>query len=107
LSIAVGAAAAKGRPAVAAALIAAGAVSGYWNLKLLTFSDLDVVAGSRSVWRKYSDLAESTCIGDVRRHVEYGLRFYSNNRLRPCTLDPQPYALMGDPPRREPTVDPN
>jgi 4-amino-4-deoxy-L-arabinose transferase-like glycosyltransferase len=107
LSAAVGAAAVKGRPAVAAVLIGAGAVSGYWDLKALTFRDLDAAAGSRSVWREYSDLTETTCIGDVRRHVEYGLRYYSNDRLRPCVLDPQPYPLNGDPPRREPTVDAN
>lgn len=104
LSVAVGTAAAKGRRALAAALVAAGAASGYLSLKLMTFHELDAVAGSRLIWRRYADQAENTCIGDVRRHVEYGLRYYSNNRLRPCTLDPQPYALHGDPPRREPTV---
>ena len=107
LTVAVGAAAAKGRPTIATALVAAGAAVGYWNLKSLTFRDLDAVAGSRSVWREQSDLADSTCIGEVRRYVEYGLRYYSNNRLRPCALDPQPFTLNGDPPRREPTVDPN
>lgn len=107
LTAGVGAAAAKGRPAVAAALVSAGAAVGYWNLKSLTFSDLDAVAGSRSVWQEQSDLADSTCIGDVRRHVEYGLRYYSDDRLRPCTLDPRPYRLSGDPPRREPTADAN
>jgi hypothetical protein len=106
LSVAVGAAAAKGRQAAAAVLVAAGATAGYWNLKSLTFRDLDAVAGSRSLWRERSDLADSTCIGDVRRHFEYGLRYYSHNRLRPCALDPQPYMLNGDPPQREPTADP-
>jgi 4-amino-4-deoxy-L-arabinose transferase-like glycosyltransferase len=103
LAVAVGGAAAAGRPAVAAALVTAGAAVGYWNLKSLTFRDLDAVAGSRSVWREYSGMADSTCIGDVRRHVEYGLRYYSDNQLRPCALDPKPFMLIGDPPRREPT----
>jgi 4-amino-4-deoxy-L-arabinose transferase-like glycosyltransferase len=107
LTIGVGAAATKGQPAVAAALVAAGATVGYWNLKSQTFSDLDTAAGSRSVWQEQSDLVDSTCIGDVRRHVEYGLRYYSDDRLRPCALAPQPFTLNGDPPRREPTVDPN
>lgn len=106
LTVGVGVAAAKGQRAVAAALVAAGATVGYWNLKSRTFSDLDAVAGSRSVWREQSKLVDSTCIGDVRRHVEYGLRYYSDNRLRPCALDPQPFTLNGDPTRREPTVDP-
>jgi 4-amino-4-deoxy-L-arabinose transferase-like glycosyltransferase len=107
LAAIVGAAAAKGRPAVAAALVAIGAAGGYWNLKLLTFQDLDAVAGSRSVWQEQSKLVDSSCIGDVRRHVEYGLRYYSDDRLRPCSLDPQPFRLNGDPPRREPSDDPN
>lgn len=107
LAAAVGAVAATGRPAVAAALVAAGAAVGYWNLKSLTFGDLDAVAGSRSVWQEQSDLADSTCIGDVRRHAEYGLRYYSENRLRPCALDPKPFHLNGDPPRREPAGDAN
>ena len=107
LTAAVGAAAAKGRPAVAAALVAAGAAVGYWNLKSLTFRDLDAVAGSRSVWREQADRVDSTCIGDVRRHVEYGLRYYSDNRLQPCAQHPQPFTIEGDPPRREPTTDPN
>ncbi len=103
LGVAVGAAAAKARLALASALIASGAVGGYLNLKLLTFSKLDIVAGSRSFWQNYSDQAESTCIGDVRRHVEYGLRYYSGDRLRPCALAPKRYHLTGDPPRRQPT----
>jgi 4-amino-4-deoxy-L-arabinose transferase-like glycosyltransferase len=107
LAVWAGVAAAKGRPAVAAALVAAGAAVGYWNLKSLTFSSLDAVAGSRSIWREQADLVDSTCIGDVRRHVEYGLRYYSGNRLRPCALDPKPFVLTGDPPRREPPADSN
>lgn len=107
LSVAIGAAAMKGRLALATALIASGAVGGYLNLKSQTFQKLDAVAGSRSFWQEYSDQAGNTCIGDVRRHVEYGLRFYSDNRLRPCTLDPQPFHLTGDPPLRQPTADPN
>jgi 4-amino-4-deoxy-L-arabinose transferase-like glycosyltransferase len=107
LTICVGAAAAKGEPTIAAALVAVGATVGYWNLKSLTFNDLDAAAGSRSVWREQADVVGSTCIGDVRRHVEYGLRYYSDDRLRPCTLDPQPFALKGDPPRRVPIVDAN
>jgi 4-amino-4-deoxy-L-arabinose transferase-like glycosyltransferase len=107
LAVCAGVAAAKGRPAVAAALVAAGAAVGYWNLKSLTFSSLDAVAGSRSIWREQADLVDSTCIGDVRRHVEYGLRYYSGNRLRPCALDPKPFVLNGDPPRREPLANSN
>ena len=102
-----GAAAAKRKPTVAAALVAAGAAFGYLNLKHLTFSDLDAAAGSRSVWREHANAAGSTCIGDVRRHVQYGLRYYSDDRLRPCVLDPQPFTLKGDPPLLVSTVDLN
>ena len=107
LAVAVGRAAAAAKPALATALVAVGAAVGYWNLKSLTFSNLDAVAGSRSVWVERSNVVNSTCIGDVRRHVEYGLRYYSDDRLRPCAVDPRPFALNGDPPRLEPASKPN
>jgi 4-amino-4-deoxy-L-arabinose transferase-like glycosyltransferase len=100
LAATVGLTAKKGKPAIATLLVAAGATFGYWNLKSITFNDLDESAGSRFIWSHVQDDADTLCLGDLRRHVEYGLRYYSSNRLRPCRESQMPFVLSGDPPVR-------
>lgn len=101
LAIFAGLAGAKGKPALAAALIGIGATAGYWNLKSITFHDLDIAAGTRTLWQEHRADAAEICIGEVRRHVEYGLRYYSEGKLDPCSTSPRSFALTGDPPQRE------
>ena len=88
-----------GRPGWALALVAAGAVAGLTDLKRRVFPALDAVAGARGVWVQAAPQAEDVCVGDVRRHVKYGLAFYSKNSIPPCTEQTRPFRIEGDPPR--------
>lgn len=97
--------ASKGRTLLATGLIATGATFGYWNLKTTAFSDLDRAAGSRAIWMEIRDSNEPICLGKLRRHVEYGLRYYSEGKLKPCKSSPAALQMTGDPPRREAAPD--
>jgi hypothetical protein len=89
----------SGRPGWALAVVAAGAVVGLTDLKRRVFPALDQVAGVRTLWRDAAPHADELCVGDVRRHVEYGLAFYGEGRIPDCEETPRPYRIEGDPPR--------
>ncbi len=92
----------RGRAGWATALVAAAAVLGVAGLKRQVYPHLDIAAGTRAFYRGIEDRASQTCIGEVRRHVAYGLAFYSHGTLPPCTSQPRPTRIEGDPPRISP-----
>ncbi len=88
-----------GRRGAAIALLAACTIASLVHLKVSAFPALDAQAGTRSLWREVEPHLAEACIGDVRRHVAYGLAYYSDSRLRECSSNPQPYRVESDPPR--------
>ena len=91
----------QGRAGWALAAVTAAAVWGVADLKRQVYPALDETAGVRSLWRRVEPQAGSACIGDVRRHVAYGLAFYSRGALPSCAAQPRPLRIDGDPPRIE------
>lgn len=91
-------AAARGTTASASAVAAAAAVS-LVLLKIAAVPEIDRQAGTRSLWQQIKPRHEATCLGDVRRHVVYGLRYYSTGRLPDCSTEPRPFRVESDPPR--------
>ena len=90
-------AASRSRTLLAVGLLAAGAVVGMGFLKLNTFPALDREAGTRALWRQVEPHLGETCIGQVRRHVAYGLAYYSHDRLPLCESTPRPFRVDSDP----------
>jgi 4-amino-4-deoxy-L-arabinose transferase-like glycosyltransferase len=71
-------------------------------LKLETYPAISQIAGAREVYFEQQLEASQVCIGDVRRHTEYGLRFYSGDAIPLCEEQTAKFAITGDPPRIEP-----
>ncbi len=90
-------AASRNRTLLAVGLLAAGTAGGLACLKLKTFPAIDREAGSRALWRQVEPHLEQTCIGQVRRHVVYGLGYYSHGRLPLCDSVPRPFRVHSDP----------
>jgi len=91
----------RGRAGWALAMVTAAAVWGVADLKRQVYPALDRAAGVRALWRDVQPSASSACIGDVRRHVRYGLAFYGRGALPSCDVQPRPLRIEGDPPRVE------
>jgi 4-amino-4-deoxy-L-arabinose transferase-like glycosyltransferase len=89
----------KGRTGWAVALVVAAAVAGIADLKRRVYPPLDEIAGVRALWRQVQTQSDYICLGDVRRHIEYGFSFYSDGAVRPCSLQPRPQRIEGDPPQ--------
>ena len=81
------------------ALLAGLTLASLLYLKIVVYPPLDRIAGTRSAWREAADRAAEVCLGDLRRHAVYGLRFYSRRELPPCAEKPRRWRLEGDPPR--------
>ena len=90
-------AASRQRTLLAVSLLAAGTAGGLTHLKLKTFPAIDRQAGTRALWRQVEPYLEQTCIGEVRRHVVYGLAYYSHGRLPSCGSAPRPFRVDSDP----------
>ncbi len=88
-----------GRRNAAMMLLAACTIASLIHLKIEVFPTIDEQAGTRSLWREIEPHVAETCVGDVRRHVAYGLAYYSDSRLPDCSDSPQPYRIESDPPR--------
>ena len=91
-------AAARGTTAAATAVAAVAAVS-LVLLKIAAVPEIDRQAGTRALWLQIKPRHETTCLGDVRRHVVYGLRYYSTGRLPDCSAESRPFRVESDPPR--------
>ncbi len=92
-------AASRNRRSLAVALTAAATFVSLICVKTATFPLIDESAGTRSLWRQVEPRLEETCLGEVRRHVQYGLAYYSSDRLPPCSESPRMYQIAHDPPR--------
>jgi 4-amino-4-deoxy-L-arabinose transferase-like glycosyltransferase len=99
LAVAVGWAATQGKRTLAFGLLAAAATVSFVHMKLTTFPHLDSQAGVRPLWREVRPHLEDACLGEVRRHVDYGLAYYSADRLANCASKPANYRIEGHPPR--------
>jgi 4-amino-4-deoxy-L-arabinose transferase-like glycosyltransferase len=87
-----------GRRRAAVAVLAACAALSFILLKWQTFPAISERAGARPLWRQIEPQLDKTCLGDVRRHVADGLRYYSHRRLPDCSSEPRPYRVESDPP---------
>jgi hypothetical protein len=86
------------RRRAAVAVLAACAALSFILLKRQTFPAISQRAGARELWRQIDPRVDKTCLGDVRRHVADGLRYYSHNRLPQCSSEQRPYRVESDPP---------
>ena len=53
-------------------------------LKFETYPAISRLAGAREFYFEHRARMPQLCIGDVRRHTEYGLRYYSADRIPRC-----------------------
>jgi 4-amino-4-deoxy-L-arabinose transferase-like glycosyltransferase len=86
------------RRRAAVALLAACAAVCFVLLKSQTFPAVSERAGVRPLWLQIEPQVAETCLGDVRRHVAYGLNYYSHGRLPDCASQPRPLRVESDPP---------
>ena len=93
----------KSAPAALASLAAFAAVS-FVLLKSVAFPALNQTAGALPLWLRIEARQAEICIGDVRRHVRYGLRYYSQGRLPDCSSTPRAFQVKFDPPRIVPNL---
>lgn len=94
----VAALAARGIHGGAVAAVALSAAANLFLLKVTVFPDISREAGTRELWQQVEPRRDDTCIGEVRRHVLYGLRYYSHDRLPDCSVDSRTVRIEGDPP---------
>ena len=92
-------AARSGRQKMAIQLLAVTAIVNLSYLQISTFSAIDREAGVRSLWLSAAPHQSEICVGDVRRHVIYGLDYYSVHQLPRCNEVPRPFHITGDPPQ--------
>ena len=88
-----------GKRTAAVVLLGVTAIISLTFLQINTFPAIDREAGTRALWHSIEPRQSETCIGDVRRHVVYGLDFYSAHQLPSCAKTPRPYRVTGDPAR--------
>ena len=69
-------------------------------LKFQAYPAVSQAAGVREfVAANQAQLAEA-CVGDLRRHVAYGLSYYAPSLSLPsCEVQPRKYRIEGDPPQ--------
>ncbi len=70
-------------------------------MKFETYPAISRIAGGREVYIEHQDLSSELCVDNVRRHTEYGLRFYSEGRIVRCDDRTTEFLITGDPPRIE------
>jgi 4-amino-4-deoxy-L-arabinose transferase-like glycosyltransferase len=79
----------RGRRRLAVGLIVAAAVAGYAWMKQTTFPAIDRQASARARWLEARPHASEVCVGEVRRHLVYGLNYYAGRRLPACADEPK------------------
>ena len=85
------------RRGAAVAVLGSAAALGFIYLKTATFPAIDLHAGTRALWQQVEPQLARTCLGQVRRHVRYGLDYYSAGRLPDCDSAPRPLQIENDP----------
>ncbi len=83
----------------ALAAVAAAATLLLALLKFETYPAVSRLAGAREFYFEHRARIPQLCIGDVRRHTEYGLRYYSAERIPQCAERAARFAVSGDPPQ--------
>ena len=86
------------RRGLAVAAIALSAAASYALMKARTFPAIDRRAGTRAQWEQAGSRRDSVCLGQVRRHVAYGLNYYAGRQLPDCDGQPGAYAIEDPPP---------
>ncbi len=86
------------RRRTAVATVAVAAALGLFSLKRAVYPQLDAAAGARDLFVPQQAPIEQTCLGDVRRHVVYGVGFYSDHRIPACEQQQRRFRIEGDPP---------
>ena len=81
------------------AVLALGSAATLGLLKFATYPAISRAAGVREFYLANRDRAAQACLGDVRRHVAYGLRHYSRDGIPECSAQPRRLRIEGDPPR--------
>lgn len=87
----------QGRRGWAFTLLGGCATAAFIYLKISAFPAIDREAGTRTLWYEVEPYCEQTCLGEIRRHAVYGLRYYSSGRLPDCSIEPRPYRVEADP----------
>ena len=82
---------------VAFTVLGSFAAASFIYLKIQVFPAIDRVAGTRTLWRQVEPHLAETCLGEVRRHALYGLRYYSSGQLPDCSSQPRPHRVESDP----------
>ena len=67
--------------------------------KLETYPGASRLAGTREFYQENRSLLEHACLGEVRRHVLYGLRHYGRDAIPDCETQPRPFRIEGEPPQ--------
>ncbi len=68
-------------------------------LKFQSYPGVSRAAGTREFFLENRSALEEACIGEVRRHVAYGLAHYGEGSIPDCDGEPRPQRIEGDPPR--------
>lgn len=93
LAVVVWVAESRGRRAAAVGAIVLAAAAGYVWMKQTTFPLIDRQAGSRPLWRQAERYGDQVCVGEVRRHLVYGLQYYAGRPLPACQDQPRRYRI--------------
>jgi len=83
-----------GRRSAAVAAVAAAAVVSYAVIKHITFPAIEGRAGARVLWQKARPHGDMICLGEIRRHLAYGLTYYAGRSLPRCDDEPKPYRIQ-------------
>jgi len=87
-----------GRRREAVAVVALAAALGLFSLKRAVYPQLDAAAGARGLFAPQQAPIEQLCLGDVRRHVVYGVGFYGHHRIPLCEDEKRAFRIEGNPP---------
>ena len=68
-------------------------------LKLQTYPEASRLAGTREFYLENRPQLKQACLGEVRRHVAYGLRHYGRDAIPDCQTQPRPFRIEGEPPQ--------
>ena len=88
-----------GRKRVAIGALVVAAAGGLLLLKRTVYPRLDQAAGAKGLIERTDAPIDSLCLGDVRRHIAYGIDFYANGRIPLCEQSPRSHRIEGNPPK--------
>ena len=68
-------------------------------VKFQAFPAASEAAGTREFVARNQSRIPEACVGQVRRHTDYGLRHYSRDAIPSCAAEARRFRIEGDPPR--------